>query len=105
LTSEPGILAEHNGWRLIDGGPDWDSTRVEIQRPDGTWFWPDCSFGCEHCDVCLGCARKMVHGHMQEWAESSDDTAMLEMEMDCASLYGARCAGSKDGRHVPREAE
>lgn len=100
IAPVPTTIAEHNGWRLVSGIAGWEFPIVQIQRPDGTWFWPDCGWKCDACDVCLGCARKMVHGHMEAWAESGDDIAMLQMELDCQSFYGGRCTGTDDGRHV-----
>lgn len=103
-TATPAVLVERNGWRLVEKKPGSRPTReVQVQQPDGTWFWPDCQYSCELCGICLGCARNTVHHDMQAWLESGEGPEELEIIMDCASVYGGRCEASSDGKHVVRD--
>jgi len=56
---------------ILDKAGPWRLTRVRFQGSDresfaalveveGKLVFPDCGWGCENCEVCLGCARKLT---------------------------------------------
>lgn len=86
--SEPiRVVATWENWRAVWGRSD--QIEIEVRLSDGRWVYPDCTWVCDACDMCLGCVRKVIYD-----ADAPDQPL---------HPWWGTCPMSDTGRHEPRE--